>query len=117
MLGGLPDILRMREDVVPPPPYWPPGRAGPQGGPAQGVENKMDGLTIATAALAAITFLLVAVGAWQALAIRKESRLERTLVACNRYEADVVVERCVRRLRSARTNERFAANPRAYQQT
>jgi hypothetical protein len=75
----------------------------------------MDALTIATAALAAITFLLVAVGTWQALAIRKESRLERTLVACNRYEADVVVERCVRRLRSARTNERFAADPKAYQ--
>jgi hypothetical protein len=75
----------------------------------------MDGLTIATSALAAVTFLLVAVGAWQVFAIRKENRLERTLTACNRYEADIVIERCVRRLRTARRSGRFAANPAAYE--
>ena len=53
----------------------------------------------ATVITAAATAALVGIGTWQIFEIRRENRKERTLAVCSRYEADVVVERCVRELR------------------
>jgi hypothetical protein len=66
-------------------------------------------------ATALATLLLVAVGGYQIAAIRKENRMDRTLGACNRYESDLVIERCVRRLRQANSNGHYDKNPKAFE--
>ena len=67
----------------------------------------MDGITIATFCLVAVTLLLALVGVVQIFVIRKENKLERTLAACNRYESDAIIEGCVRRLREAQNRKEF----------
>jgi hypothetical protein len=69
--------------------------------------------------ISAFAALAVAVIGWwqlgsirdQVKAAREEARIERTLTACSRYESDVVVERCVRRLRLAFENKTPIAEP------
>jgi hypothetical protein len=56
------------------------------------------------------------VGCWQITALRRESKLERTLAACSRYESDAVIERCVRNLRTARRHRTFDDAPLEFQQ-
>lgn len=66
-------------------------------------------------ATAGATLLLVVVGWRQIVVIRNESKMERTLAACNRYESDPIIERCVRTLRLAQANGDFTRNPDHYQ--
>jgi Domain of unknown function (DUF4760) len=59
---------------------------------------------------------LFAVAWYQIRAIRNESRVERTLAVCSRYESDATVERCVRTLRNAlATGGDYKADPCKYQ--
>ncbi len=57
----------------------------------------MDGLTIATLALVAVTLLLVVVGVGQIFLIRSENKLERSQCMLA-IRSDAVLENCVRRL-------------------
>lgn len=47
---------------------------------------------------------------------RNENKRERTLNACNRYESDVVVEGCVRRLRTAMDSDELKGKERSFRQ-
>jgi hypothetical protein len=76
----------------------------------------MDGITIATFCLVAVTLLLALVGVVQIFVIRKENKLERTLAACNRYESDAIIEGCVRRLREAQNRKEFEGKEKDFQQ-
>jgi hypothetical protein len=69
----------------------------------------------------ATTFLVI-IGRQQIVALRaqmssaqEDSRVERTLAACSRYESDQVIERCVKTLKDALRNGEYDRTPRDYE--
>jgi hypothetical protein len=63
-------------------------------------------------ATAAITFFLVAVGAYQISAIRDQNRRWRTLAACERYYLDPLLDKASRALKEARESGELERNPK-----
>lgn len=74
----------------------------------------LDWTGLFTGLLFLATLLLFGVGWWQITAVRRENKLERTLAACNRYESDAVIERCVRNLKDAEMTTSFEDSPKTY---
>lgn len=74
---------------------------------------------------ASATLLLVIVGLFQLRAtrreavrqiehVRRENRVLLTITACDRYDNDPVLDRCLRRLRIARQNGKLLESPSTY---
>jgi hypothetical protein len=64
-------------------------------------------LASATSVLAVATIFLVVIARNQIIAVRNEAKQERTLAYCDRYDNDPVLDRCLRRLGSARESGRL----------
>jgi hypothetical protein len=60
------------------------------------------------------TVALVAVGWWQIHSLRRENKLERTLLACCRYESDPTIEGAVHELHKAWEEKLVQSDPSKY---
>jgi hypothetical protein len=67
-------------------------------------------LAFATIGLALATIALAVIAGYQISSIREESRKERTLEACNRYDLNPVIRGATRRLRKAINSGAYKAN-------
>lgn len=69
---------------------------------------------LGTVATAVITVALAITAYWQISAARQEARINRTLIACDRYDLDPVLERITRSLVEARQSGELAKDPYAH---
>jgi len=74
-----------------------------------------DGWTaVGTIALAVLTSALATTAAWQIWSIRDEAKRNRTILACDRYDTDPVLDNTLKTLARARKSGQLAADPAAY---
>ena len=67
-----------------------------------------------TFVLAAVTVVLVVLGRQQLISIRDESKQQRTIAICEKWDTDPVIDQCLRRLAEGwKTNDIFN-NPRTF---
>lgn len=64
--------------------------------------------------LAVATIILIVTGVYQVLAIKRENRHWQTLAACDRYNYDSILDRCLRELRDAKKAGIFFDNEKNY---
>jgi hypothetical protein len=69
---------------------------------------------IGTLSLAVATLALIAVGVWQIRSVRDEAKRSRTLMACERYDLDPVLDRSCRRLVQAKDSGDLEKYPRVF---
>lgn len=69
---------------------------------------------LGTMVLAVVTTLLVAVGAFQIAALKREQLKSRTLVEASKYDTDPVLNECIRMLHEGRVSGALVDDPLKY---
>jgi hypothetical protein len=70
-------------------------------------------MAIATALLVAATFFVGGVAWYQISAAREESAKNRTIMACEKYDTDPILDRCCQVLKECKDNGTVETNPQA----